>query len=123
MAELLDELSTQVDSVVIDSPPLLAVADSSILANLVSGTILVVEAGSTPLGACARAIDLIKRAEGNLLGVVLNRLNPRQVSHGSYYYYTYDADAPEGKRGRQVTEKRADRPSGRVVSRPAGSTG
>ena len=90
MARLLEEASARADVVILDSPPLLAVADSSILASLVTGTILVVQAGHTRLGACKQAAEAIGRTGGNLLGVVLNRLDIKRAGYyGGYYQYQY----------------------------------
>jgi non-specific protein-tyrosine kinase len=98
MVELLEVLGAQADAVVLDSPPVLAVADASILASLVAGTILVVESGRTRLGACAQAAESVKKTGGNLLGVVLNRVNSRQANNGGYYYYAYDSDDDSKRR-------------------------
>ena len=87
MDELLDQLSERADVIIIDSPPLLAVADASILASSATGTILVVEAGETQLGALAHAKDVIAKVDGRLLGVILNRMNAKR---DDYYGYSYD---------------------------------
>ncbi len=85
MVELLKELSQRVDMVILDSPSLFEVVDAGILASLVTGTILVVEAGRTPREACARAAEMINKAGGNLLGVVLNRLKSKRAGVYSYF--------------------------------------
>jgi len=87
MAHLLDELSAHADIVILDSPPILAVTDAGILAGMVTGTILVAEAGETRLEAFAQGAELVKKTGGNLLGIVLNRLHSK---HGGYYYYHYN---------------------------------
>lgn len=87
MAHLLDELSAHADIVILDSPPILAVTDAGILAGMVTGTILVAEAGETRLEAFAQGAELIKKTGGNLLGIVLNRLHNKR---GGYYYYHYN---------------------------------
>jgi polysaccharide biosynthesis transport protein len=85
MAELLQQLSDQFDVILLDSPPILGVADANILASLASGTILVAEVGRTRLESCLRAVAQVDQVEGKLLGVVLNRLNAR----GGGYYCDY----------------------------------
>jgi polysaccharide biosynthesis transport protein len=87
MTGMLDQLRERFDVILIDSPPLLGVADASILASLVSGTILVAEVGRTRLDMCQQAAAQIERVNGKLLGVVLNRLNTRRG--GYYYHYNY----------------------------------
>src|SRR5271169_3877751 len=67
---LLDRVSPVFNWVIVDSPPCLPVADSSILADLCDGVLLVVRAGSTPVEAAQRTHQ---KLEGrNVLGVVLN---------------------------------------------------
>ncbi len=87
MAELLTQLCDRFDVILIDSPPILGVADANILASLASGTILVAEVGRTRLDLCLQAAAQIERVEGKLLGVVLNRFNARRG--GYYYHYNY----------------------------------
>jgi succinoglycan biosynthesis transport protein ExoP len=90
MAELVEELAARADVVLLDSPPVLAVTDASILATLASGTIMVVEVGQTHLEACLQGIEALKKVDARILGVVLNRLNLRRRGYyGNYYYYYY----------------------------------
>ncbi|AQQ54232.1 CpsD/CapB family tyrosine-protein kinase [Planococcus lenghuensis] len=72
MDQLIEELKKQYDVVLFDSPPLLSVTDSRILANKCDGTILVVRAGISEQVTTARARDSLHSSKGNLLGVVLN---------------------------------------------------
>jgi len=116
MAQLLERLSQEAEVILIDSPPLLAVTDASILASMASGTILVAEVGRTRLDACAQAMEALERVGGKLLGVVLNRLDTRRRRYYryNYYYYTYAGYGSDGHR----TKKRSlvDRLIGGVFS-------
>ena len=106
MAEVLDELCDLADVVLLDSPPLLAVADPGILAALATGTIMVAEAGSTSIEACAQALDILERADAKPLGMVLNRVQAKGrggygygygYGYGPYHYtYRYADDAATG---------------------------
>jgi len=89
MGELLEELSELADVTIMDTAPLLAAADASILAALVTGTLLVVKVGHTRMDACAQAVDIIRRVGGNILGIVLNG---QALRRGGYYYYYYEDD-------------------------------
>jgi len=83
---LLDRVTPVFDWVILDSAPLLPVADSSILADLADGVLLVVRAGETPAETAQRACqDLQGR---NVVGVVLNAVGP-QHAYGSYYSTPY----------------------------------
>jgi len=82
---VLQSLKQSADVIVMDSPPTLAVADASILASRVDGTLLVVDSGRTRAGSVQRAKEALSRAKTNLLGAVLNKLTQR--GRGYYYYY------------------------------------
>jgi capsular exopolysaccharide synthesis family protein len=132
MERLIEELSTLADAVVLDSPPLLAVADASILASLVTGTVLVSHVGKTRLSALAQAVDTVNKAGGNLLAVVLNRLIlGRGGYYGSYYgYYNYhyyhysnygeDEEAPHSHGGGRRSSHRLALLQRQRTMRPAG---
>jgi len=94
MGQLLDELRGRFDHVVIDSPPLLAVTDATVLSTLVDGVILVVESGATARAALTRSYQILQSAGARILGVVLNKVDLRRDGYyGSYYrshyYYHY----------------------------------
>lgn len=114
MRELIEHLGEQADLVVIDSPPLMVAADASILASLVTATILVVRSGRTRLEAVVHAKEMTDRVAGHLLGVVINDLNLKRgkyyYSH-DYHYYAYKSsygEASEKRRG----EPQSDRGNG-----------
>ncbi|NLX36722.1 MAG: polysaccharide biosynthesis tyrosine autokinase, partial [Chloroflexi bacterium] len=77
-ARLIADLGERADMVIVDTPPVLSVADTSVMARAVSGVVLVVRAGVTTAPACAAAADLIARSEGRLLGVFVNALKPQR---------------------------------------------
>ena len=93
MVELIGELKTRADLIIIDSPPTLPVADASILSTHAGGTILVIDAGDTKRSAAMRAKDELERVGAHILGSVLNSYDPSaSYSHydshayGGYYY-------------------------------------
>jgi capsular exopolysaccharide synthesis family protein len=80
---LIENAASCFDWVIIDSPPCLPVADASVLAGFCDGILLVVRASATPLSAANKvARELQKR---NLLGVVLNAVDEKTLTYGSYY--------------------------------------
>jgi protein-tyrosine kinase len=83
---LLARMAPVFDWVILDSPPLLPVADSSFLADLVDGVLLVVRAGSTPMATAQRSCQELQGR--NVVGVVLNSVDPAQA-YGSYYSSAY----------------------------------
>jgi capsular exopolysaccharide synthesis family protein len=86
MHKLLHDLAQQVDMVLVDSPPVLPVADAAALAPAVDGVLLVLEAGRTPREAARHAVENLRQVGANLVGVVLNGVSTHK---GSYYHYHY----------------------------------
>lgn len=89
MAKVADWLAEQADFVIFDSPPLLAVTDSVLLAQLVDATLLVVRSGKTAFQALAVASRRITDVNGHIAGVLLNQVNQKH-SYGYTYYYQRD---------------------------------
>jgi receptor protein-tyrosine kinase len=89
--ELLGTLAAQFELVLLDSPPLLAVADASILGALTDGVLLVVRAGRAEREAISAARDLLAEVGANMVGAVLNDPDGEVArSGGAYYFYGYD---------------------------------
>jgi non-specific protein-tyrosine kinase len=89
MQQTLQELRAQSDMVILDSPPVLAVADASILGSHCSGAILVIDTGHARSDASRRALQTLKQTNTKVLGAVLNKLSTRRASgYYSYYYYS-----------------------------------
>jgi capsular exopolysaccharide synthesis family protein len=84
--KLLSSLETRYDRILFDSPPVNAVTDATILAQMVEGTILVVQASKTSKEAARRASRHLANVNAKLLGVVLNHVDLRD---SSYYYRNY----------------------------------
>jgi len=70
MRRMLDQLRTRFDRVILDTPPVLPLADVAVLAPMVDGALLVVRAGVTPKPAIENALRAFDSSR--LLGVVLN---------------------------------------------------
>ncbi len=89
MAGLLERLSADFDFVVIDSPPVLALTDATILCSLVNGILLVAASGTTPRGGLVRARKILEAAGGRILGMAVNKLDPRRPTY-EYSNYSYN---------------------------------
>jgi len=96
------------DYVILDSPPIMAVADALILGSESDGVVLCVKGGETPREHVARARDRLLRANVKILGVLINNLTERPSGYGGKYYeyesyskaYAPKAEpAPEAKTG------------------------
>jgi|GEM_PF-956505 len=86
MNEMLDLVKKEYDVILIDTPPILAVSDSSILIPKVDGVLLVYKAGATSRMALRRAkIQVENVGKKNLSGIILNNVTP-EVGMDMYYY-------------------------------------
>ncbi|MGN7476654.1 CpsD/CapB family tyrosine-protein kinase [Solibacillus silvestris] len=83
MDALFLDVKKDYDVIIIDSPPLLSVSDSQILANKCDGTVLIVNAGVVDKRAVQKAKAILASSQTNILGVVLN--NYETPSHHNYY--------------------------------------
>lgn len=84
--EIIEDLKAQADVVILDCPPVIAVTDACVLASKVDGVILVVGAGIVRPEMAQQAKELLTKAKGHLLGVILNRVEI-EAEHAYYYYY------------------------------------
>lgn len=89
--KLLDQLGSQADLVLLDSPPVLPVADTLVIGRISSGAILVAESRKTALPALQKAKDLLIRNQTRLLGVVLNKFRNSDADYSFGYGYGYGA--------------------------------
>jgi capsular exopolysaccharide synthesis family protein len=88
--DIIRSLLDKVDYVVIDTAPLLPVADGSEVAALADGTLLVVRHKVTTDAQIKRATAALARVDAKLLGVVLNRVPNKRTGEYSYTYYRAD---------------------------------
>ncbi|MBI1977873.1 MAG: CpsD/CapB family tyrosine-protein kinase [Candidatus Omnitrophica bacterium] len=86
---LIQELRIHFDYVLIDSPPIMAVADAGIIGKDVDGLLMVIQTGRTPKSVIAHASILFKQAGVKLLGYVLTSVEFQSVDY-RYYYYNYN---------------------------------
>jgi protein-tyrosine kinase len=93
------KLAETYDYVLIDSPPVLAVADASILATQVDGVILVIRSAQTRIDLAKEAKDQLLKANANIIGTVLNQLNMQSKDYQYYYYYSHEGQSNK-KKGR-----------------------
>jgi capsular exopolysaccharide synthesis family protein len=90
LRRLLAELQEQFDVVLLDSPPVLPVADPLILAGKVDGVVVVTRCDQTTGGELQRALSQLAQGDANMLGIVLNEVDARAERYdygGGYYTY------------------------------------
>lgn len=86
MRDIINEARSLADIVIIDAPPTVAVTDACVLASSVDGIVLVLGAGLVRPEMAQKAKELLKNANGHILGVILNRVEIEE-EHAYYYYY------------------------------------
>jgi succinoglycan biosynthesis transport protein ExoP len=94
MPALIREASKEYKFVVVDSPPLLNLADSRILSTLVDGVILVVGGGITPRDLVLRAFQSARDAGSHVLGATINFVDTSIGYYSSYYRQEENREPP-----------------------------
>src|SRR5699024_6417292 len=103
MKLLLEEVKAEYDIVIFDTPPVLAVADAQILANIVDGSILVIRSGQTEVEAAIKAKEALEPAQAKLLGTILN--DHEKTADDYYYYYGTVLNRFDSESARNNTEQ------------------
>jgi capsular exopolysaccharide synthesis family protein len=85
MKEMMVELARNYDYVMVDSPPLINLADSLILATIVDSVVLVVNGGKSDLDAASQARQELSSVGANVFGVVLNEGAVKRVPYYGHY--------------------------------------
>lgn len=93
-ADMLAELETQCDVLIVDAPPVLAVSDAAIIGRQVGATLLVARAGRHPIRELEQAIKRFDQAGVEVKGFVFNGFDLRRQRHrfgyeGYHYQYKY----------------------------------
>ncbi len=115
MQRLIKQLESDFDYVLIDAPPLLPVTDAAVLSTIVDGALVVVGAGIVAKDQLRHALESLETVNGEVLGLVLNRVQS-QDGPGAYGYYRYEyvqdreRQRAKGRRGKGATQPEAIEP-------------
>ncbi|HUO85395.1 MAG TPA: polysaccharide biosynthesis tyrosine autokinase, partial [Thermoanaerobaculia bacterium] len=107
MGELMETVRKRFDFVILDSPPVMAVADAMVLGTIADGVVLCIHGGTTVREMVSRAAQRLRQANTPVLGALLNNLDLR--SHGyrfskEYYEYYYEQqDQPRTRRSARAS--------------------
>lgn len=107
MRETLQALREQSDIVIIDSPPLLPIADATILSALVDGVVLVVDPNKTHRRDIQKSREAIEAVGGRVLGVVINRVKAGTGLSYPYAEYYY-GDSASGHKASSSSDRLED---------------
>ncbi len=98
MDAVLEELSKPFDVILVDTPPVLAVADATILASAVDGVLLAVGRTQTKRESVEAAIEQLSGVQAKMLGIVVNWAeHTRDLSHYKYYQRAEDRSRLDGR--------------------------
>lgn len=86
MLNIMAELRQEFDLVIYDTPPILGLADSSIIAAHTAGIVVVVRMAKTDRSVVRQALDGLKLSRANVLGMVVNGVKKHSSSAYNYYY-------------------------------------
>jgi tyrosine-protein kinase Etk/Wzc len=89
----LSVLTPRYDHIIIDSPPILAVTDASIIGQMAGGTLMVLKAGEHPMREIELAVKRLQQADVNLRGIVFNDIDVSSQRYGAgrySYQYNYE---------------------------------
>ncbi len=84
MRDCLRACASRFDLVIVDTPPVMAVADATLVANLAGSTLVVVRADATPPDQVEETLKRLARADARLLGGILNGVTPRRSNRGEF---------------------------------------
>lgn len=87
--EVIEKLRKRYQRIIVDSTPVLGLAETSVMQPAMDGVVLVIWSGQTPTRAVRTAMDILHDNHANFYGFVLNRLDlMATMNRFHYYYYT-----------------------------------
>lgn len=106
LPDVLSALADRFDLVIVDGPPIMGLADATLLGHAVEGVLFISGAGIVRRGTALRAIDRLRGAGADILGGVLERFDSKQANLGGYgyeytYAYDYGMEEPAGGKARR----------------------
>ncbi|PZS20053.1 MAG: hypothetical protein DLM57_02755 [Pseudonocardiales bacterium] len=107
--DVIRSLLDKVDYVVVDTAPLLPVADGSEVAAIADGTLLVARHAVTTDAHVKRAVHTLDRVDANLIGVVLNRVPSKKNNEYGYTYYRSEVDGATHSRREARSSRKSDK--------------
>jgi capsular exopolysaccharide synthesis family protein len=85
MADMIHELEKEYDYIIFDTPPVNMVVDIVPLIEFSDGVVFVVKNNDTTYPEFNRAVDLLKRNNGKILGIIINGIPTTETKKGGYY--------------------------------------
>lgn len=90
LKEVFDEVKFYFDFIIVDAPPVIPVSDPLMLSSEIDGALFVIKAGKTQKPVIQRAVQLLKDAKIEILGVIVNNVKHVLPYYYDYSFYKYD---------------------------------
>lgn len=99
MENLIKEIAAQVDYVLVDAPPILAISDAVAISPMVDGVLLVANYGLADRDSSRHCVSLLHKVKAEVLGLIINNVTPME-RYGYYHYYYYQQGAETADKGK-----------------------
>ncbi len=107
MREILERVRRFADFVLVDAPPVLVASDAMALATRVGGVVLVAGYGRADRHSARHMVELLRKVNARVAGLVINNIAPStRYGYYQYYYYAPPPEEEEARRGRFRLGKR-----------------
>lgn len=119
LADVIKQARAQYDVVIVDSPPILGLADALILSTHVDGSLMIVESNGLRTPALKQALKRLRGGGANIVGALLTKYKPQ---HGRsmddyYYYYSYVSEGYSETKSRNSRNKKGFLPQKKAVKK------
>lgn len=98
MKQFIHEASSLYDTVLIDSPPIIAVTDASVLAQEADGVILVLAYGEVSKEYAIQAKERLDKVGAKIMGAIINKMDMKDKGQYYYYYHQYYGEDKKKKK-------------------------
>ncbi len=94
---LLEQLDSDYDMIIIDSPPVLSATDAQVLNRLVDGAVVICRSGGTTYDRLQKGLKSFAEVKTKVIGLVINAMDMKKSNYYSYYgyYQYYSSDTKE----------------------------
>lgn len=87
--DVIAALAQQFDHIIIDSPPVIGLADAPLIAAVVEATVFVIASGDTGTKSAIASLRRLHDVSANVIGTVLTRYSQRNAGYSYNYNYSY----------------------------------
>lgn len=94
---LIEALRERFDVVIVDTPPILGLADAAIIGAAVEGTILVMESGRNYRGSLRTSVARLRKSGGQIIGAIITKQNMRNLGYAYSQDYQYKYGLKKGR--------------------------